>query len=1491
MRRNFWIACACACVAATGRGEITSASIITRYGGASWLFNGDAPGLKAPVYNPISMSPDVNGDIIFADLGNHVVSRINRDGTISAIAGNGLEGFSGDGGAARHASMRRPSSVVMNSRGVLYIFDSGNLRIRRVGPEGIISTFAGTGVAGHAGDGGPAIKATIGSGARLAVDHQDRLYLTDPEICVIRRIDENGTITRFAGTGTCGHSGDGQQALSAQIDPTGGITFDVQGNLYVAEVGRLYVRRIAASGVVSTFAGTGRAGNSGDGGPATAATFRSPRSLAFDAAGNLYVADTNSFVVRRIAPNGTITTFAGSGGFASGGDGGPPLRASFLLANAVALDGSGAVYVADAGSFTIRRITGNVINTIVGNGQFRSVPDGVPFTSGYLFGPEGLYFDPAGNLNILETGFSKAVQFTRNGTFFSLAGTGGRGGRLSTQPAKEALLAEPRGMAFDKDGSIFISDSGANIVYKLTPDGRLGRYAGQLFVSDNTGDGGTALNATLRFPAGLAIDAAGNLYIADRDSHVIRRVTPAGGISTFAGTGAAGYNGDNRAAATAQFNRPFDLLFDASGNLLVSDVNNHRIRAIDPAGNIRTIAGNGRAANTGDRGAAVSASVNGPLRMALDRTGNVYFVCSAGRKLRKIDAAGVITTIAGDENFLVNTGDGGAAGPATLAVNGVAADAAGNVYLSSFDNNIIRRILAQEPGYNVSASGLSFSATSGGRSADPQTVAIGGEFPGLQFEITPDAPWIKLDHRRGHIPFSLAVTADPANLEAGSYQGKIRFTRLGSSTPFAVIDVSFAVADAVRPRLAVEPASIAISTTAGLSAGPQQTLRVLNAGGGSFDFNISTGGAGSESVTLSAVDGSAAAGVPVPVGVRLDSSNLAPGTYSLQLTVSASNGESATVPVFVSVSPRVQRLALSQRGFLFTGVLGGGVTPPQSFAVLNTGGGTLNWEAKTTTSSGGPGWLSVSPASGTSTPGDVAPGVAVRVDASVLPNPGVYYGRVRVTSPEAADSPQDVQVVLNLLTADSAPGTVVSPSGLLFTAVAGDSDPGSQTFTITNLNASAIQTSLAANTFLNVPWLTATAGAEVIALEAGASQAVTVQPSASELTPGIYFGNVNVIDGATTKVVNVVFVVTAPAQTAQTARAKVRSEGACMPAQLVPLLTSVLDGFSVPAAWPVALEAKVVDDCGAPVSSGSVVVSFSNGDPPINLSSLNDGRWQGTWFGRSTRVAQMVVTLNAAIPAARLNGSRRYTGVLFENPEVPAVTSGGVVTARGVQGGASVLSPVAPGSIVAIEGRNLAFAPVSSLALPLDYGLAGNSAVLAGVELPLISTSSGRIVAVVPYNLSPGQYQVAIARGTAVSGPEPVTVAAAQPGILRIEAAAEPSGLGDVWNSVVNGTSIEAGATLKPGDPFVIICTGLGALESQADPAAATAGDIRTQQTAAVTIGGTPVPVSASTLSSAFPGVYVVKAAVPSGFAAGTAVPVIVTVGGQASGAVNVNVQ
>jgi trimeric autotransporter adhesin len=327
-------------------------------------FGGDgATAVSALFQTPSAVAVDPSGNVYIADSYNARIRKINTAGTISTFAGTGTSGFSGDGGPATLAQLNMPYWISLDPSGNVYVSDFFNSRIRKINSSGVISTIAGTGAGGFSGDGGAAINAQINCPAGMAIDAAGNLYFADGCNQRVRKINQAGVISTVAGTGTFGYSGDGGPATSAQLYSPAGIALDASGNLYISESMNRRIRKITPGGTISTIAGTGGLGTSGNNGAATSANL-SPAGMVFDSSGNLYIADPTNHNIRKIDPSGIITTYAGTGIAGLAGDGGPAISAQFKGPGDIAIDLTGIFYIADTGNNRIRKIcSSNCLST------------------------------------------------------------------------------------------------------------------------------------------------------------------------------------------------------------------------------------------------------------------------------------------------------------------------------------------------------------------------------------------------------------------------------------------------------------------------------------------------------------------------------------------------------------------------------------------------------------------------------------------------------------------------------------------------------------------------------------------------------------------------------------------------------------------------------------------------------------------------------------------------------------------------------------------------------------------------------------------------------------------------------------------------------------------------------------------------------------------------------------------------------------------------
>jgi hypothetical protein len=565
--------------------KVTAAGVITTVAGIGGTFghSGDGgPATQALLDEPFAVAVDAGGDLYIADYQNSVIRKV-ANGTMTTVAGNNAAGYSGDGGVAMLAELNLPRGVAVDAGGNLYIADTANSRIRKV-TDGTITTVAGNGAQAYSGDGGAATLAAVDQPYGVAVDSAGNLYIADTYNYVVRKVAA-GVITTVAGNGNPSFSGDGGPATTAQLDWPGSVTVDATGNLYIADVANCRIRKVAG-GIITTVAGAGIWGYAGDGGPATLAEMYQPSAAVLDGAGNLYIADTYNYAVRKVTPNGTITTVAGTGRFGYTGDNGPATSATIDLCYGLALDSAGNLYIADTGNDVIRKVAAatGIITTVAGVGGFAGYNgDFGPATLALLDQPYGVAVDTGGNIYIADTqnNVIRGVAAS-SGVIVTLVGDGvpnyfGDGG-----PAQSAELYQPSAVAVDRAGELFIADTSNYAIRKVGTDGRIQTVAGDSSgLSGFAGDGGPATSARFALPTGVAVDSGGNLYIADYYNYRVRKV--AGGvINTVAGRGTGGYSGDGGPATQAEFEFPSGVAVDPAGNVYVADDANNVVRMLVP---------------------------------------------------------------------------------------------------------------------------------------------------------------------------------------------------------------------------------------------------------------------------------------------------------------------------------------------------------------------------------------------------------------------------------------------------------------------------------------------------------------------------------------------------------------------------------------------------------------------------------------------------------------------------------------------------------------------------------------------------------------------------------------------------------------------------------------------------------------------------------------------------------------------------------------------
>ena len=631
-----------------------SASLAQQYvistiaGGAPPPLTG--PALSTPVPVSGAVAVDASGNVYFAS-GNCVL-KLDQAGVLSRVAGTNKVGISGDSIPATSAPLAWPAGLTVDRSGNLYIAENAAHRIRKVSPDGIITTVAGTGTAGLSGDGGPAMSAQLNWPVGIAIDGSGNLYIADAANQRVRKVSADGTIT----------------TLTANLQHGEGVAVDASGNLYIADYETTYdgdcecdvpsgrVFRAGPDGTTQLIAGGGT-------------SLETPRGIAVDGAGNVFVSDTAAGRVRKISPDGTITTAAGGSTNFYWTPYCPRIGLDLACPVGVATDASGNLYIADTVHNQVKKVPqGGTLTAIAGDGTVRTFSgDGGPATDASLDHPYGVTVDASGNLYIADTDNSRIRKVSSDGIINTIAGDGspipppaccfsdpiGDGG-----PALKAKIRQPMGIALDATGGIYIADLWDQRIRRVSPDGIITTVAGD---GGNEPPGATGIPATsvrLGYPWGVAVAADASFYFSDIDG--LKKVASDGILTSV--TAHRNQNGGG-------------VALDAAGNVYAADVIGGRVLKIAPDGTVSTVPGSEGIFAEG---------------VAVDAAGAFYLADGRNSRIRKISPDGSVATIAGN-GIAAYSGDGGPATSASLAYpTALAVDAAGRVYVADTNNGVIR---------------------------------------------------------------------------------------------------------------------------------------------------------------------------------------------------------------------------------------------------------------------------------------------------------------------------------------------------------------------------------------------------------------------------------------------------------------------------------------------------------------------------------------------------------------------------------------------------------------------------------------------------------------------------------------------------------------------------------------------------------------------------------------------------------------------------------
>lgn len=1490
--------------------------------GTGYVFDGDGKSaVQAPLGLTISIAvhPTTN-EPYFVDTDNHMVMRVRADGVLFVAAGNGRPGFSGDGGPAKEASLNVPRQITFDRQGNLYIADEVNQRVRRVDTNGIITSVAGNGVRGRAPEGAVATQSSLDYPHGVAVDSRGNLYISDHFNNQIRRVDTAGRTTVFAGTGDFTSSGDGGPATRATLGRPFDVVVDRSDNVLFVDAAGIRIRRVRTNGIIETVAGNGTLNVTGDGGPASQAGLGGIGSLGVDNSGNIYIGSVTAHNVRRIsASDGRIAVYAGNSSAGFSGDNGPALQAQLFSPEGLGADASGNLFIADRNNRRVRRVTSSgTISTIAGNGFNRTFVDFGPIRTANLLAPYAMTYDAAGNLYIADTFNHRVRKVTTDGRITTIAGNGTPGYSGDNGPAVSARIDRPLGIAVDKQGNVYFTQpgNGENAVRKIGTDGRITLFAGALRagpIAENV----PALEATFNTILPVAVEESGSVLVGDVLNHAIRRIGTDGRVRTVIGKGTPGFSPDGTRAADAMINAPTCILPDRLGNIYFCDSDNLRLRKIDTAGIVTTVIGSGRNGFGGDGGPAREAAVSQRMQPVLAPDGSIYITDILNNRIRKVDPFGVINTIAGtgEKGF---AGDGG---PPLSAVffepQAIALDPNGRLLIADTQNDRIRAILTEAPAFAIDKTTVTVKALleSDGTLTIPQQeipVALQASLEGVPYTATVNSLLPGADEIiRGATRLSTLTGVMPAQVRMTFAASRIQVPPIPTGT-FAVARVSFSAPNAnpvsreVTVQLEVVPApppELNASSNglqfASVAGGNPQTGRLLirNTGGGRIAYKVSTSAAW---LKLGSTSGIVAGNDPELIELTITPGSLAPGTYSGAVEVSGDNGKTITLPASLAISDKNSSILLSPSALSFFAISGAAPPPAQTIAVLNSGLGGMNWSATARTLSGGS-WLNLASGTtaGTSVNGQKAPEIGFSVDASRLA-PGDYSALTTVASANSANRQQLATVSLRVLPANSDAVPEVTPSGVVFTTVAGE-EPGSVTLTLSVTGGAPLEFSTTratldgSNWFENVP----TTGT----VSPTAPARIRIFPALAGLKPGIRNGSVTIVFNDKARTVRTVSIlsVVAPSLNGSATKLDGRESSSCGSPNLFAEITSLQKPrFTVRPGESVRVRSKIVDGCGRPhVPEGSGTASASltvlNSQTIVKMNHVTDGEWEGVFTPPANQTGDFSVRVVAAFSQGtnlQLGASETVTGSVQAANAVrsPQVADGAIVN-----GASFVAQPlVAPGQLISIYGSDLADQTMAATTVPLATEIAGTEVLMGGEPLPLLFVSGNQINAQVPYGLPlNSDQQIIVRKKDALSSPERIVVGTAQPGIFS----KNNNGLGQGVILAVrpdsSQTYAEPGAPASRGNTIVIYCSGLGPV-SPAVPAG-TAAPLnqlsRTVSPVRVLIGGAEATVAFAGLTPGSAGLYQVNAVIPGNAPTGNTVPVVLDINGVQSPPVTMAIQ
>ncbi len=636
--------------------------------GSAGYGTADGVGNSARFSGPCGIAVDSAGNVYVVDRGNSTIRKLTPDGLVTTLAGLAAVYGKADG-VGNAARFFKPFGVAVDKSGNVYVADScidtnigltSNNTVRKVTPAGVVTTVAGqAGTFGSTDGTGSAARFSLPTS--VAIDSRGSIYVGDVGNNAIRKLTPDGEVRTWVKGGK-------------GLDQPVGIAVDGANNVYVADQGMNTIWKITPDGTITILAGAGISASYGnDDGVGSAARFSGPSGVTVDDSGSVFVADAYNHTIRKIAPDGTVTTLAGTPG-ASGYADGLGKEARFNHPIGIALDGAGTIYVADTYNNAIRKLTPEGrVSTFAGLSESVGHADGAGSDARFA-GPGSVAVDDAGNTFVADGGNNVIRKITPDGVVTTLAGLAGSAGNVDGA-GSAARFSNPAGIAVDSLGNLYVSDFGNNTIRKVTPAGVVTTLAGDPTVNHFIGLGGahadgTGSAAQFHAPEGITIDSSGIIYVADSMNGLIRRVTPAGAVTTLAG----------------QYIYPSGVAVDGLGDVYVADESG-MIQMITPAGSVITLAGQWYAYGNLD-GKGSAARFGQPWGITVDASGDVYLTDDSS--IRKITSSGDVTTIAGSARS-PGSADGRVSTARFSKPRGIALDRAGNLYIADTGNNTIRK--------------------------------------------------------------------------------------------------------------------------------------------------------------------------------------------------------------------------------------------------------------------------------------------------------------------------------------------------------------------------------------------------------------------------------------------------------------------------------------------------------------------------------------------------------------------------------------------------------------------------------------------------------------------------------------------------------------------------------------------------------------------------------------------------------------------------------